>query len=163
MYVDYTTTVERVSRLRTSKHYTTATARETVPADKMSSLMARIVALAEAIGVRVNCKKTQLALINCDNGCILDSSINVNDTTIASSTNLKLLGFNLGTDANIGGPRLRPSRKIQRQVLVADTSATGRHPRCPTILDLLRLHQTCPGDQRCHLPPPADQVAMPRD
>ena len=101
-YVDDTTTVERVSSFRTSKHYTTATARETVPADKTSSLLAGIVALAEAIGMRVNCKKTQLAVINCDNGCIPDSSICVNNTTITSSTDLKLLGFNLGTEANMG-------------------------------------------------------------
>ena len=60
--------------------------------------MSKIVERSDAIGMVVNCKKTQLVLISSDNGYSSSSSIKVGPDTIESKDHMKLLGFMVGNN-----------------------------------------------------------------
>ena len=100
-YVDDTTVVEAVDISEAKKHITTNTAVTECKA-RYSELVAReITKKATEIGMKVNCKKTQLLMISPPNGSINKCHINIGEQRITSDSELKLLGFVFGSDANV--------------------------------------------------------------
>ena len=95
-YIDDTTLIETVDAERCTRHLTTGPAVEWVPADLTGDLLERIVERAEDIGMRVNCKKTQMLVMGTDNGCKSNSAISVGGVEIASGCGMMLLGFMIG-------------------------------------------------------------------
>ena len=102
-YVDDSTTVEAVGPGRSVKHFTTGQTLEQVPADLTHAAMTEIVRRAEEIGMRVNCKKTQLLCISGDNGCLSSSNFTVEGVEIGSIDQVKLLGFILDSSLGMAG------------------------------------------------------------
>ena len=100
-YVDDSTTVERVSGSSTTKHFTTARTLEDVPAPETQSFLTSAIGSAEAIGMRINCKKTQALCVSTDNGCNSTSTINTGMASITSVDSIKLLGFHLSSDGSL--------------------------------------------------------------
>ena len=102
-YVDDSTTIEAVGPGRSIKHFTTGQTLEQVPADLTHAAMVEIVRRAEEIGMRVNCKKTQLLCISGDNGSLSSSNFTVDDVEIRSVAQVKLLGFILDSSLGMAG------------------------------------------------------------
>ena len=95
-YIDDTTVVETVPKMNTTKHFSTSTTLEDVPATATSNLMSGVVERAGEIGMLVNGKKTQAVCISANNGCKTTSRLTVAGSTVVSSDRVKLLGFMLG-------------------------------------------------------------------
>ena len=104
-YVDDTTTVEVVSKEETEKHFTTGTTTELVPSILTSGTLLGIVEKSETIGMRVNCRKTQMTVVSPDNGCRTMAVLDVNGERINSVPSIKLLGYMIG-EAPGAGPQL---------------------------------------------------------
>ena len=100
-YVDDTTLVITVDRDSTIKHFTTGRTLEEASCPDLERLLDAIITRTNAIGMRVNCRKTQVLCISPDNGCLSSTSLAVGQETVSSSTELKLLGFCLGSDPNM--------------------------------------------------------------
>ena len=81
----------------TSKHFTTNKTLENVPAEETEAFIEAVVENSEDIGMRVNCKKTQLLCISADNGCSSSSNLEVRGERIDSVDKIKLLGFMVGS------------------------------------------------------------------
>ena len=96
-YVDDTTIIETVPRESAIRHVSAANPTEFIPANALTPLLENIIRRTEEIGMKVNCKKTQLLCLTPDNGYTPWSSITTPDGDIQSSDCMKLLGFLLGT------------------------------------------------------------------
>ena len=99
-YVDDTTVVEAVDISGAIKHFTTATPVANSKARYTEKIANSINTRASEIGMKVNCKKTQLLLISPPNGFDNRSSIRVGGNLIQSGNKLKLLGYMFGQDPN---------------------------------------------------------------
>ena len=96
-YVDDTTATETVKADQCIRHVTGASPTEEVPAMELESFLNSLVQAVEKIGMKVNCKKTQLLCISPDNGYKSLSTIHAGGETIRSQDTMKLLGFVVGT------------------------------------------------------------------
>ena len=92
-YVDGTTVVETVDGNKSVKHFTTRKTLEQFYAPALTRFMTNLVQRASEIGMRVNCKKTQLICVSPDNGCHSQTSVMVGGELIESTDSVKLLGF----------------------------------------------------------------------
>ena len=100
VYIDDFNAVESLNLKNAPAHYTTSKARIYVRASKSERLFKRINCLAEEIGMKVNCDKTQML---CINACLhnnVESYILSDNKKIESTTSLKLLGFNFDSRPN---------------------------------------------------------------
>ena len=100
-YVDDTTSIEIVKGERSTKHFTTRQTVEEVPAPLTQLFMNNLVSKANDIGMRVNCKKTQLLCVTPDNGCLAECKITVGNESISAGSSLKLLGFMLNSKGDM--------------------------------------------------------------
>lgn len=96
-YVDDTTVIETVPREWAVRHISASNPTEYLPANALTPLLAAIICRTEEIGMKVNCKKTQLLCLTPDNGYSAWASISIPDGRINSTNSMKLLGFLLGT------------------------------------------------------------------
>ena len=96
-----TTLVITVDRNSTIKHFTTGRTLEEASCPELERLLHATIAGTNAIGMKVNCRKTQVLCISPDNGCHSSTSLAVGQETVSSSPELKLLGFCLGSDLNM--------------------------------------------------------------
>ena len=95
-YVDDTTVVEAVELSDAKKHFTTGTPTSSSRA-RYSELTANAIKRrADQIGMRINCKKTQLLVISPPNGYLNNVHVTVGEEKIESSKSMKLLGFVFG-------------------------------------------------------------------
>ena len=100
MYIDDFNSVEALNLKGAPAHYSTNKTNISVRACKSERLFRRINYLADEIGMRVNCDKTQML---CINACIhnnVRSYIESGETKIQSTNALKLLGFNFDARPN---------------------------------------------------------------
>ena len=95
-YIDDTTLVEPVDREWVVRHITENNPTERVPANLSKEMMDKIIVRAEEIGMRVNCKKTQMIVISPDNGYTTLASFDAAGETITSVESMVLLGLALG-------------------------------------------------------------------
>ena len=95
-YVDDTTLVERVDKESTVKHFSTQRTKEQVPAPGITGALRDVRSQADDIGMRVNCRKTQVLCISSDNGCDSSVTIPTPDGDINSVAQIKLLGYTIG-------------------------------------------------------------------
>ena len=101
-YVDDTTTVESVPKGSSVKHFTTRRTVETIDCVKTDSFMNNLIKETGEIGVKVNCKKTQLLCVSPANGCDTVTSVAVGGgEVIRSSQKMKILGYCLGAEPNV--------------------------------------------------------------
>ena len=96
-YVDDTTVVETVPKASTTKHFTTRTTVEHVPAIRIENFMIGLLDKTNDIGMRVNCHKTQLLCISPANGCDSRAEIVAGGVTISAVKTVKLLGYMIGS------------------------------------------------------------------
>ena len=97
-YVDDTTVVETLDKDQAIRHISVEEPQEHVNAPGTEILTNNIVSRANDIGMRVNCRKTQLMVISVDNSYRTSSSIQADGEVIHSSSSVKLLGFVVGPD-----------------------------------------------------------------
>ena len=102
-YVDDTTTFERVHRHAGIRHISTAVTTELIPADLTNALLGSMAARARDIGMKINCGKTQVAVLSPDNGCLSFTKLHSEGETLTSSDHIKLLGFevSVGMDRQV--------------------------------------------------------------
>ena len=100
-YVDDTTTVEAVPPGQGVRHITTARSREQIPAPVTDRMLGAVVQRAGEIGMRVNCRKTQLLCVSLDNGYDTWAALQVDGQSIESQETMKLLGFMLGASPGV--------------------------------------------------------------
>ena len=100
-YVDDTTIVEALDISNAERHLTTRPATAVCKARYTELVANAITQRADAIGMRVNCKKTQLLVISPPNGYLNKAYISIQDQRIASLDSLKLLGFVFGSQPNV--------------------------------------------------------------
>ena len=101
--MDDTTSIERVDKRLTTKHFTTTTTQEHVPAPGTQLFLNAVVDKTEEIGMRVNCLKTQVLCVSPDNGCHSTAMINAGGIPIESTSSIKLLGFILDSNGGMSG------------------------------------------------------------
>ena len=101
-YVDDTTSVESVPAGQCTRHISATNPTEQIPANITDSLLRAIKARAGEVGMRVNCRKTQMLCLSPDNGYDSWASLTVDGETIMSQNTMKLLGFMLGTMPGVG-------------------------------------------------------------
>ena len=94
-YVDDTTIIESVPRGNEVRHITGTNPTEWIPAPIMEKALIHITTRAAEIGMKVNCRKTQMICMAPDNGYSSFSSITVGNETMVSGQGIKLLGFQL--------------------------------------------------------------------
>ena len=100
-YVDDTTLVHTVPMDNAVRHITTNITVETLVDPDLERAFMELEAGADAIGMKINRKKTQLLAISPNNGCRTDSSLAVGDGVIVESQpEMRLVGFNFGTAPN---------------------------------------------------------------
>ena len=92
-YVDDTTLVETVDKNLGIRHITTSTPLEEIPAALIGPFMDKVIKLATAIGMKVNCLKTQMIVIAGDTGYNVGASFVADGVRISSTRSMKLLGF----------------------------------------------------------------------
>lgn len=95
-YIDDTTSLECIGKESTIKHFTTRTTEEFVPAPVTEQFLLNLIEKTEEIGMRVNCKKTQLLCVSPENGCESFSVVQAGQEQIESVKCMKLLGFMIG-------------------------------------------------------------------
>ena len=100
-YVDDTTIVEAVDIGDARKHFTTGQSRADSKARYTELVAGKITERADEIGMRVNCKKTQLLMVSPPNGFDNRAFINIQGQRIETANELKLLGFVFGTEPNV--------------------------------------------------------------
>ena len=96
-YIDDTTVTETVDIENCIRHITATNPTELIPALHLGPFFAALIVAAEAIGMRINCKKTQLLCFSPDNGYLAWSKLRGDDGDILSNSVMKLLGYVLGT------------------------------------------------------------------
>ena len=115
-FVDDTTVVEAVDLSRAIKHYTTAQSTSQCKARYTELIAGAITERADEIGMKVNCKKTQLLMVSQPNGYVNSSYINLEDQKIESSSSLKLLGFHFGTEPTVSKHVQEIKRKFRSRL-----------------------------------------------
>ena len=100
-YVDDTTTVEAILPGQGVRHISAQRPSEQVPAPLTSSFLTELVRKALEIGMRVNCKKTQMLCLSPDNGYDTWAAVDVGGERINCQDKMKLLGFMLGTSPGV--------------------------------------------------------------
>lgn len=96
-YVDDTTITEAVPIEAVIRHINSNTPTERVLPAGLPPLMAALVEAAKAVGMKINCKKTQMMCYSPDNGYETSASFVVDGEEIRTQENVKLLGYMLGT------------------------------------------------------------------
>ena len=96
-YVDDTTVAENVEAEAVIRHVSASSPTEHVPAAGLSSFFSALIVAAAAIGMVVNCKKTQLVCFSPDNGYLSYAELFVQGAKICSQATMKLLGYMLGS------------------------------------------------------------------
>ena len=103
LYVDDTTLFDSVPLSDATRHYTTNTTVETFSSLALERAFVNLGDRAEAIGMRINAKKTQLLVISPRNGCITSATINPGGSgDIHGVDHMKLVGFTFGSDPGVG-------------------------------------------------------------
>lgn len=100
-YVDDTTIVEAVDISGAIKHFTTAASRAMSKAKYTEVISNLLTDKASQIGMKVNCKKTQLLMVSAPNGFKNESYIRIGQEQIKSEDRMKLLGFVFGPEPNV--------------------------------------------------------------
>ena len=100
-YVDDTTVVEAVDTSEARRHLTTGVPRAHCKARYTELVAGAVAQKASAIGMKVNCKKTQLPIISPPGGYHFSSHVNIQGARIDSENRLKLLGFVFGSEPNV--------------------------------------------------------------
>ena len=96
-YIDDATTVEVVERDNAIRHITGNAPTELVPAVATEGVTAALIDAGKAMGVKVNCSKTQAICVGADNGYLTTAVLKVGDDTITSGAALKILGYVVGS------------------------------------------------------------------
>ena len=96
-YVDDTTIIETCDAGMAVRHIQAGGPTESVPAPLTEGLLGGWVERIDNIGMRLNCKKTQVLCISPDNGYETSTKIRIDDTVIEAQPTMKLLGFVLGS------------------------------------------------------------------
>ena len=99
-YIDDTTVVETVDKDLEIRHVSAAGPREVIPADGVAEVLASMKERADDIGMRINCKKTQMICFAPTNGYTSSASIKIGQERINTKPSMKLLGFQLGQDVS---------------------------------------------------------------
>ena len=100
-YVDDTTLVETVDKNLGIRHLSANTPLEEIPAALIGPFLCKVIELARAIGMKVNCLKTQMVVISGDTGYNVTASFIADGVRIASASGMKLMGFMIcGTGMN---------------------------------------------------------------
>ena len=94
-YIDDTTTIETVAADKVVRHIQMSGPSEHVPADETERLMEGVIARSDEIGMRVNCKKTQVLCVSGANGYNTSASVSIGSEVINSVESIKLLGFTI--------------------------------------------------------------------
>ena len=114
-YVDDTTVIETSSSPGV-RHVTGSSPTEVLAAPLINDLFPRIIDKAEDIGMRVNCKKTQLMCITPDNGYKSTANVAINNETIPNCETMKLLGFTISGDCSMSGQVAMIKDKFRRRL-----------------------------------------------
>ena len=101
MYVDDTTLFDAVPLDQTIKHFSTSTTTEVFKELALQEDFCLLSERAKAIGMLINQKKTQLLVVNPQNGCITSAEMTVEDAHIRSVDTLKLVGFTFGSSPGV--------------------------------------------------------------
>ena len=109
-YIDDTTTIEAIPGEEAIKHFSSTAPTEMLTPKATEDLASRIDERTKQIGMRLNCRKTQLLCISLDNGCITTANLRIGDQTIECSCTLKLLGYMFGRSAD-ASPQFEYIRK----------------------------------------------------
>ena len=112
-YVDDTTLVKPVHADTAIRHVSSCAPTEALPAPEVTGALVGIVDRAKEIGMRVNCKKTQLLCVALDNGYETNVEIKVGDDAIASQPQMLLLGYMLGATPGAHGQVAMLQRKFR--------------------------------------------------
>ena len=100
-YVDDTTIIYTLPPQSGIRHIGPRRPAEELPSEGIAELFHAVSDRAGAIGMRVNCRKTQLLCISVDNGYQTWASFPSEDTTISSQDSMKLLGFMMGCSPGV--------------------------------------------------------------
>ena len=100
-YVDDTTVIEAVDTSTAVRHITTATPKAHCKARYTGLVATAVAEKASSIGMKVNCKKTQLLVISPPDGYVFSSHTTILGETVNSENSLKLLGFVFGNEPNV--------------------------------------------------------------
>ena len=100
-YIDDSTTVETVDRDCVIRHVQASGPTEVVPATVTQELIDKLVDRTEAIGVKINGKKTQVMCVTGDDGYEVECKLRVQNEEIGSSSSIKLLGFCVGSSPGV--------------------------------------------------------------
>lgn len=98
LYVDDTTLVNTVPMESATRHFTTNVTVETLSDPVLERAFCDLEVGADAIGMKINKKKTQLLAISPNNGC----STEIGDEEVTSQTEMELVGFTFGNTPNVG-------------------------------------------------------------
>ena len=101
MYVDETSLVTGADHVSATRHVTTGPTIKVVRPIHLERKTEAIVMQTEAIGMWVNCKKTNLLCIGTNNGCDTSARILIGGQWIESSNSFKLVGFNFGRTPDV--------------------------------------------------------------
>ena len=99
-YIDDTSILEVLDKELGIRHISASRTKEVFEPDKMKGLFLSIIRRALEIGMRVNCKKTQLLIVSPDNGCETSCTFKVDNESLESEESMKLLGYCIGSRPN---------------------------------------------------------------
>ena len=132
LYVDDTTLVDEAPMNSTIKHISTGRTKEMLDHLDVGTDFEALSGRAEAIGMKINAKKTQLLVISPQNGCTTSARISTRTGEIINSVEtLKLLGFTFGSSPNatahIGGIENQYRKKKWMLYHLRAAGFKGRH------------------------------------
>ena len=114
-YIDDTSVVEVINPEASIRHISSNKPCEAVQAPATDAALSALIDRADEIGVRVNCKKTQLVCISPDNGYDTTATVRAGNDLIPSQPSLKILGFmigNRGVDEQVAMLRAKFRKKF---------------------------------------------------
>ena len=114
-YIDDTTVVEGVFS-QGIRHIAAESPTEVVDAELLNGLIPKVVERAENIGMRVNCKKTQLLVVAPDNGYQTSTNVSAKGIPVPALKSIKLLGFVIDNDGGMAGQVEMIKSKFRRRL-----------------------------------------------
>ena len=100
-YIDDTTVVLTLPPGPGTRHISTGRPEEMLDARQLEAFLEALSNKADSIGMRVNCRKTQLMCVSPDTGYATWAAVKSDGIEIRSQQTLKLLGFMMGTGPGV--------------------------------------------------------------
>lgn len=116
-YIDDTTLVEHVELSKAVRHISARAPIEALEDLHLQDAFAELLVGAEAIGMSINKKKTQLLVVSPPNGYDTVASLKIEgEEDVASVDRLKLVGFTFGTSPNVAEHVADLQAKFRRSI-----------------------------------------------